>query len=122
MTSSVLTSVKKTLNIAEDDTAFDPELVLHINSIFSVLNDLGVGPVEGYEIVDKEDTWESFLGVDPRLNKVKTYMYLRVRLLFDPPTTSYLIEATEKQVQELEWRINVQREATAWTNPNLVLP
>lgn len=118
MTSSVLTSVKKTLNLAEDDTSFDPELVLYINSIFSVLNGLGVGPANGFAIEDKEGTWEDFIGTDLRRNQVKTYMCLRVRLLFDPPTTSYLIDSMDRQVKELEWRINEYRERTEWMDPD----
>lgn len=117
MIASILTSTKKTLNLAEDYTAFDEDIIVHINSVFSTLNQLGVGPIEGFMIEDKDTTWDAFLGSDPRLNHVKTYMYLRVRMLFDPPTTGYHTEAMQKQIEEHEWRLNVQREDTQWTEP-----
>lgn len=117
MIASILTSTKKTLNLAEDYTAFDEDIIVHINSVFSTLNQLGVGPIEGFMIEDKDPTWDAFLGSDPRLNHVKTYMYLRVRMLFDPPTTGYHTEAMQKQIEEHEWRLNVQREDTQWTEP-----
>lgn len=118
MSNSILTSTKKTLNLAEDYEAFDPDVILHINSVFSTLNQLGVGPDVGFMIEDKVPTWDAFLGSDPRLNHVKTYVYLRVRLLFDPPQTGYLVEAIKEQIKELEWRLNVQREDTEWVNPD----
>lgn len=117
MIASILTSTKKTLNLAEDYTAFDEDIIMHINSVFSTLNQLGVGPIEGFMIEDKDSTWDTFLGSDPRLNHIKTYMYLRVRMLFDPPTTGYHTEAMQKQIEEHEWRLNVQREDTQWTEP-----
>jgi len=115
---SILETTKKTLNLAPDYTPFDQDIVMHINSVFSTLNQLGVGPDEGFMIEDNGPTWETFLGSDPRLNHVKTYVYLRVRLLFDPPTTGYLVEALQKQILEHEWRLNVQREGTKWVDPN----
>lgn len=118
MSDSILTSTKKILGIEEDYTAFDEDIMMHINSVFSTLNQLGIGPENGYAIGDAEDTWDDFLGNELRLNSVKTYVYLRVRLLFDPPTTSYLIDSMKAQVTELEWRLNVQREETSWVNPN----
>lgn len=119
MSNSILTSTKKALNLAEDYTAFDPDIILHINSVFSTLNQLGVGPVNGFMIEDKEATWDAFLGDDPRLNHVKTYVYLRVRMLFDPPQTGFHTTAMQEQIKELEWRLNVQREDTEWVNPLL---
>lgn len=119
MISSILTSIKKNLGLLEDYTAFDEDILLHINSVFSTLNQLGIGPVEGYMIEDKSATWDAFLGSDPRLNSVKTYVYLRVRLLFDNASmTSYLMGSMKEQIQELEWRLNVQREGESWTDPN----
>lgn len=111
---SILTSVKKTLNLDESYTFFDPEITLHINSVFSTLTQLGVGPSTGFEIEDKTATWDDFLEGDARFNFVKTYMYLRVRLLFDPPGTGYLVDAYQKQVDQFEWRINVVREGDDW--------
>lgn len=118
MTDSILDSTKKTLNLASDYTAFDQDIILHINSVFSTLNQLGVGPTAGFMIADNVPVWSDFLEGDLRLNHVKTYMYLRVRMLFDPPTLGYLIDAMTNQIKELEWRINVQRESVAWVNPD----
>lgn len=110
MADSILTSVKKILGIEEDYTVFDTDIIIHINTVLNVLHQLGIGPVEGFMITDKTDTWDEYLGGDILLNDVKTYVCLRVRVLFDPPTTSYLISAMEKQIAEFEWRINVTRE------------
>lgn len=121
MSDSILTSTKKILGIDVAYLAFDLDIITHINSVFSTLTQLGVGPEEGFMIADAEAEWVDFLGADLELNAVKTYVYLRVRLLFDPPTTSYLIAAFEKQVEELTWRLNVKREATLWTDPDPVL-
>lgn len=117
MAASILTSIKKVLGVADDYTVFDPDIIIHTNSILSVLNQLGVGPVGGFMIEDAGPTWEDFLGTDPNLNLVKTYVCLRVRMLFDPPGTSYLINAMKEQAQELEWRLNVVREGEQWTDP-----
>lgn len=118
MSDSILTSTKKILGIAEDYTAFDVDVLMHINTVFSTLNQLGIGPVDGFMIEDATPTWDTFVGTDPRLNSVKSYVYLRVRMLFDPPATSYLIAAMKEQYEELEWRLNVYREGTAWVDPN----
>ena len=117
MTDSILNSVKKVLNLAEDFTAFDMDVIMHINSVFSTLNQLGAGPEDGFMIEDGTATWDAFLGSDLRLNTIKTYVYLRVRLLFDPPTLGYLIDALKEQIKEQEWRINVEMERTIWTPP-----
>ena len=118
MSDSILNSTKKILGIDSDYDAFDPDIMMHINSVFSTLNQLGIGPEDGFAIEDDVATWDTFLGGDLRLNSVKSYVYLRVRLLFDPPTVSYLVEAMKQQVQEFEWRLNVQREGLSWTDPN----
>jgi hypothetical protein len=115
---SILTSTKKILGIEEDYTAYDVDILMHINSVFSTLNQLGIGPVDGYSIEDATPTWDAFLGSDLRLNSVKQYVYLRVRLLFDPPATSYLVDSFQQQVRELEWRLNVVREEDAWIDPD----
>lgn len=118
MTDSILTSTKKILGLDEDYTAFDLDIVLHINSIFSTLHQLGLGPESGFAITDKGDTWEDFLGDDLVKNNVKTYIYLRLRLLFDPPTSSFALSSMQEQIKELEWRINEYRESYAYVNPN----
>jgi hypothetical protein len=109
-TQSVLNSTKKALQLDPDYDAFDPDLIMHINGVFSTLNQLGVGPDEGFMITGDQETWDTFLGTDPKLNQVKTYVYLRVRLLFDPPQTAFLADAYAKQIEQLEWRLNVQAE------------
>ena len=121
MTDSILDSVKKTLNLGSDYTPFDQDVIMHINSVFSTLNQLGIGPELGFMIEDKDAVWSDFLGTDPRLNNVKSYMYLRVRLMFDPPTIGYLVEALKEQIKEFEWRINVQREGVAWVPPVILV-
>jgi hypothetical protein len=117
VTDSILDGTKKALNLAPDYTPFDQDIIMHINSVFSTLNQLGVGPELGFMIEDNEALWSDFLGADIRLNNVKTYVYLRVRMLFDPPTIGYLVEAMKEQAKELEWRINAQRESVAWVDP-----
>lgn len=117
MNPSILGSVKKTLNLQLDYTAFDEDILMHINTVFSTLNQLGVGPSLGFMIENDDATWDQFIGDDPRLNHVKSYVYLRVRLLFDPPTTGYHVQAMKEQIQEFEWRLNAQREDTQWVAP-----
>lgn len=110
MATSILTSVKKNLGLAEDYTAFDADILMHINTVLAILGDLGIGPEAGFYVEDVETTWEDYLGTDLRLSSVKTYVFLRVRLIFDPPGTSFHIESINKQIEELEWRISVYRE------------
>ena len=112
MDDSILNNVKKILGIAPDYDAFDTDIIIHINAVFSTLNQLGLGPAEGFMIEDDGAVWEDFLLGDPRLNAVKTYVYLRVRVLFDPPTTGFVLTALQEQIKELEWRLNVTREGT----------
>lgn len=115
--SSILTDTKKVLGITESYTAFDQDIIMHINSVFSTLNQLGLGPEEGFEINDDTAEWSDFIGDNRRLNSVKTYTYLRVRTLFDPPATSFLIAAYQKQLEEFEWRLSTVREETEWVPP-----
>jgi hypothetical protein len=117
MEDSILTSVKKILGIAESDTSFDLDILIHINTVFTTLNQLGIGPEEGFAIEDADATWTTFLEDTTRWAAVKTYVYLKVRMLFDPPQTSFHIEALGKQAQELEWRLNTNRELTDYTDP-----
>lgn len=109
---SILTSVKKALGIEEAYTHFDPDIILHINSVFSVLTQLGVGPDEGFSIEGKDAVWASYLTDGKKLSFVKSYMYLKVRLLFDPPQSSAAIDSFERQAKELEWRINTAVECS----------
>ena len=107
METSILTSIKKMLGIAEDYTEFDEDIITHINSVFLNLTQLGVGPEEGFMIEDDTATWEDFIDDSIRLQAVKTYMYLKVKLLFDPPLSSSVTESFTRMIAELEWRLNV---------------
>lgn len=109
-TQSILNTVKRTLGLEEDYTVFDQEVILHINSVFGTLWQLGVGPANGFEIEDATSIWSDYLADDLTLSPVKSYMYLRVRMLFDPPTLGYIITAMQEQIKELEWRIVVAAE------------
>jgi len=116
MTDSILDSVKETLGIAADYDVFDQELMLHINSVVSNLTQLGVGPDSGFIVTGQNITWEDFMGNEPRLNMVKSYLSAKVKMLFDPPTVGFVISSMEKILQEYEWRIRevaeqIKREA-----------
>lgn len=104
---SILTSIKKLLGIEEEYEHFDPDIIMHINSIFMVLTQLGVGPSEGFSIQDKSAIWMDFIPNSSQFEAVKTYMHLKVRLVFDPPTNSAVIESMNRTISELEWRLNV---------------
>lgn len=109
---SILTSIKKLLGIAEDYTHFDADIIMHINSVFMVLTQLGVGPSEGFYIEDKSMFWEDFIDDPTQLQAVKTYVYLKVKLVFDPSSVgSSTLASYERQIQELEWRLNVAAES-----------
>lgn len=110
MENSILKSTKKILGVDASYTAFDLDILTHINSTFSIINQLGVGPDDGFMIEDDTATWEDIGIPQKQLNLVRTYMFLRVRMLFDPPTTSFLIEATNKQIDEHEQRLSYFRE------------
>ena len=110
MEPSILTSTKKVLGIAETYTVFDMDIITFINTAFSILNQLGVGPVDGFFIEDESAEWEDFDVPANQLNLVRTYVFLKVRMLFDPPATSFLISAMTDQLKEYEWRLNIFRE------------
>ena len=104
---SILTSIKKLLGITEEYENFDQDIIMHINSAFMILNQLGVGPKSGFSINDKSSTWDEFIPERSNLEAVKTYVHLKVKLMFDPPLSSTVIEAIKSQINELEWRLNV---------------
>lgn len=110
---SILSSVKQMLGIPADDTFFDQTLMLHINSVFSIIRQLGVGPSDGY-VATSSNTWSDFFGEwdDRKLQLIKTYMGMKVRQLFDPPTNGTVANALERQIAELEWRLNIQVDPT----------
>ena len=110
---SLLTSIKKLLGITVEYTHFDTDLVMHINSVFMVLNQLGVGPSEGFSITDSYATWNDFLGDSMDVEVDKSYMYLKVKLLFDPPLSASVMEAMNRSIDEFEWRLNVAAELNA---------
>lgn len=110
---SILTSVKKLLGIADEYTHFDSDIIMHINTVFSSLTQMGVGPAEGFSITDTYATWDEFTSENISLASVKTYMYLKVRLLFDPPQNSSVMSSMERQASELEWRLNLTGETLA---------
>lgn len=110
MASSILNDIKKVLGVSEDDTSFDVDIILHINSVFSTVNQMGVGPDEGFSITDSSDGWEDFVTDPIGLGFLRSYFYLKVRMLFDPPTTSFLLDAYNKQIAEFEGRISLHRE------------
>lgn len=107
---SILTSIKKLLGIEEDYTHFDQDIIININSALMTLNQLGIGPPQGFSIQNKIKTWADYLGPSIDFEGVKSYIYLKVRLAFDPPSTSFVLDAMERQIKELEWRLNVQAE------------
>lgn len=109
---SILTSIKKMLGIVEEDTHFDPDIIMHINSVFMILNQLGVGPADGFYIEDDTSTWANFLEDSTKLQMVKSYMNLKVRLLFDPPTSSTTMKAMEDSIREFEFRLNIAVDPT----------
>lgn len=103
---SILTSMKKLLGMPEEYEAYDADLIIHINSVFGILHQLGAGPDEGFSINNKESVWSDFLPKSQKLEDVKSYMYLKVRLIFDPPQSSSVLTSMQETIKELEWRIN----------------
>lgn len=107
---SILVSIKKLLGLGEDYEAYDTDIIMHINSVLGILTQLNVGPKGGFSISDDSTVWSDFIGERADLNAVKTYIALKVRLLFDPPTIGSVMEAAKETIKELEWRLNVQAE------------
>lgn len=108
---SILDSIKKLLGLDEEYDVFDMDLIIHINSVFFTLSQLGVGPKQTFAIVDNTAMWTDFTGENLAVEAVKSYVGLKVRLLFDPPATSFAITSTENLIKEYEWRLNVQAES-----------
>lgn len=109
---SILTSIKKLLGIAEEYTHFDNDIIMHINSVFTTLTQLGVGPSEGFYIEDDSTYWTDFIEDMTKIQAIKTYIYLKVKLVFDPGSIgSSTLAAYERQIQELEWRLNLIAES-----------
>lgn len=112
---SILTSVKKAIDIAAEYDHFDPQIIMHINSVFSDLREIGVGPKDGFVIEDDTSVWTDFMSDANKLwfENVKSYMYLRVQLLFDPPAQASVLASKERQAEKLEWRLNFAAEEAA---------
>lgn len=108
---SILTSIKKQLGITEEYTHFDTDIVININTSFMTLRQLGVGPAKGFAIKDAMATWSDFIGDSTKLEAVKTYVYLKAKLVFDPPPSASVIDAYQETLSELEWRLNVATES-----------
>ena len=105
---SILTSTKKLLGITEEYEHFDSDIIIHINSVFMILTQIGVGPSEGFFITDKTATWDDFIPTGKSLESVKSYMYMKVKLLFDPPQSSAVMESMKNMISEFEWRLNIE--------------
>ena len=107
---NILSSIKKLLGIPAEETAFDSDIIMHINSVFMILTQLGVGPSKGFSIKDENDVWSDFIPEQSSLEAVKSYVYMKVRLMFDPPLSSAVADAINRNISELEWRLNVGAE------------
>lgn len=107
---SILTSIKKMLGVTEEYNYFDADIIMHINSVLMILTQLGVGPAEGFIIEDETSTWADFIPDSTRFEAVKSYVFLKVKLLFDPPASSSVIESYNRSITEFEWRLNANAE------------
>jgi hypothetical protein len=112
MEESILISTKKILGLDESYTPFDLDIITHINAAFSTLDQLGLGPEGGFSIEDETAVWSDYVVPLNQLHAVKTYVYLKVRILFDPPATSFHLSALNEQLKEYEWRLNMFRETS----------
>jgi hypothetical protein len=105
---SILTSVKQLLGIEDSVTVFDKDIIIHINTVFMMLNQLGVGPEIGFSIDDNTTVWIDYITKEQNQEAVKSYMYLNLKLLFDPPASGSVLLSVDRQIAMLEWRLNVQ--------------
>lgn len=113
---SILTSIKKMLGLESEYEHFDADIIIYINMALMSLTQLGIGPKEGVTISDSSFTWTSLIGQRKDLEAIKSFVYLKTRLIFDPPTNSFLVDAIERQIKELEWRLNVNAEEGGGTS------
>lgn len=104
---SILYSIKKLLGIMPDYKQFDTDIIMHINSVFMVLNQLGVGPDKGFRITDSTSKWTDYISDTDNLDAVKSYIHLKVKIIFDPPLSGTVMEAHKQMIAELEWRLNI---------------
>ncbi len=108
---SILNNIKKLLGLSETDTSFDTDVIIHINSAFMVLNQLGVGPIAGFRISNSDTKWSDYVSEDSNLEALKTYIHLKVKIVFDPPLSSTVMDAHKEVIKEMEWRLNVGAES-----------
>ena len=116
MQDSILMTIRKLVCGDPYADHFDTDLLVHINACFSILNQLGVGPENGFVVTDETQSWSSYIADNYILNMVKTYVTLKVRVIFDPPLTSSVLEAMNKEISQLEWRLNVAVDPVKPTN------
>lgn len=114
MEESILKTIKEALGIVDDYTAFDSQIIMHINSVFMILNQIGIGPEDGYQIQDKADAWSEFIKKsdwdDESFNLVKTYIAIKVKMIWDPPSSNALLDVYQRQIDEFEYRLNLRSE------------
>jgi hypothetical protein len=104
---SILQSIKKLLGVQSDYTVFDDDIIIHINTVFATLNQLNIGPSTGFFITDSTSVWSDYID-ESNLQMIKTYIYLKVKLIFDPPATSVVVESYNRTISEIEWRLYVE--------------
>jgi len=114
---TILDDVKLDLGLPPDYDVYDPSVQRHINTAIARLVQLGIGPPQGFRLKTGTETWEQFLGATEEFEDAKGYIFQRVKLMFDPPATSFHIAAVEKQLEELAWTLNAKWEVTGWTPP-----
>jgi hypothetical protein len=123
MEHSILLSTKKVLGIDPSYTAFDQDILTHINSVFSTLSQMGLGSVaETFYVEGEDEVWTDFEPDPVLVGHIRTFVYLKVRLIFDPPSTSFVLAAMERQAAELEFRLSLAREQVLWTDPDPDIP
>lgn len=121
MEQSILKSLKKVLGVEPSYDVFDDDILMHLNSIFANLDQMGVGPPGGFSVEDDSTLWSDYIGDDKNLNSVKTYISLKIRLLFDPPQNSNITSAMNEQIKEIEWRLYTKGENERWTSPTIII-
>ena len=115
MSDSILDSIKKLIGTSEEYDVFDSDLIMHINSAFMILCQIGIGPSTPFRIYDRFSTWQDFLPDRDHYQSVIDYVYLRCKLIFDPPSSSFVLSSYKEQLSELEWRLNVMAETPTWS-------
>ena len=110
---SILTSIKKLLGITEEYDHFDQDIIMHINSVFMILTQIGVGPSDGFSITDESATWADFVQYNPKIKPewLQSYVYMKVKTMFDPPTGSVIMDSMNRMIDELEWRLYMASES-----------